>query len=243
VQLTPQARAAIELADEVLYVASDPLEMEWIERLNATTRSLHGYYGPDKDRARTYAEIVEEILARVRLGLNVCAAFYGHPGVFVNPGHEAIRRARREGFGARMLPGISAEDCLFADLGIDPGDLGCQSFEATTLLVYRCRIDTAATLVLWQIGFLGEVAAPAAPPCPRLDVLVEYLLAFYPPDHETIFYQASPYAIGEPIVQRVPLEDVPSLDEVPPSATMVLPRTAMPTLDLTMLDRLGMPRP
>jgi hypothetical protein len=33
-----------------------------------------------------------------------------------------------------MLPGISAEDCLFADLGIDPGIYGCQSYEATDFL-------------------------------------------------------------------------------------------------------------
>jgi len=29
-----------------------------------------------------------------------------------------------------MLPGISAEDCLVADLGIDPASSGCQSYEA-----------------------------------------------------------------------------------------------------------------
>ena len=62
--------------------------------------------------------MVERILSYVRRGLNVCVVFYGHPGV--HPGHESIRRARMEGFSASKLPGISAEDCLFAELGIDP---------------------------------------------------------------------------------------------------------------------------
>jgi precorrin-6B methylase 1 len=77
-----------------------------------------------------YDRMVERILSYVRRGLNVCVVFYGHPGVFVHPGHESIRRARIEGFSACILPGISAEDCLFAELGIDPSKNG-QSFEAT----------------------------------------------------------------------------------------------------------------
>ena len=51
------------------------------------------------------SEMVEEILAAVREGKRVCAVFYGHPGVYVKPSHEAVRRARKEGFEARMLPG------------------------------------------------------------------------------------------------------------------------------------------
>ena len=64
--------------------------------------------------------MAEAILEPVRAGKRVCAAFYGHPGVFVLPSHDAISRARAEGFEATMLPGVSAEDCLVADLGVDP---------------------------------------------------------------------------------------------------------------------------
>jgi len=34
-----------------------------------------------------------------------------------------------------MLPGISTEDCLYADLGVDPGLIGSQNFEATDFIV------------------------------------------------------------------------------------------------------------
>ena len=47
----------------------------------------------------------------------------------------------REGFNAQMLAGISAEDCLFADLGLDPGKNGCQSFEATDFLIRRRQFE------------------------------------------------------------------------------------------------------
>jgi hypothetical protein len=71
------------------------------------------------------------------------------------PAHEAIRRARQEGHDAVMLPGVSAEDCLVADLGFDPGARGCQSFEATDFLVRHRRFDPASVLLLWQIGGIG----------------------------------------------------------------------------------------
>ena len=96
------------------------------------------------------------MLAEVRAGKRVCGAFYGHPGVFAGVPHEAIEQARREGYDAHMEPGVSAEDCLYADLGIDPGRYGCQHFEASQLMLYRRRIDPSAYLVLWQVGVAGD---------------------------------------------------------------------------------------
>jgi hypothetical protein len=65
----------------------------------------------------------------------------------VDPAHESIRRARMEGISACMLPGISAEDCLFAELGIEPSENGCQSFEATDFLVYKRKFDNRSSLI------------------------------------------------------------------------------------------------
>lgn len=242
VQVTPHARAVIARADEVLYLVADPLAALWIQRLNPNARSLDRFYEPGTDRRETYAAIADEILSSVRRGLDVCAAFYGHPGIFVEPSHEAIAQARLEGFRARMLPGISAEDCLVADLGIDPGEAGCQSYEATAFLVYRCSVEPSALLILWQVGFLGEVTTPAHRAPLPLGVLIERLLDFYPDDHETIIYVAAAYPVWEPSVSRVPLAEMGSA-EVPPMATMVIPPKARPAPDLTMLDRLGLPLP
>jgi hypothetical protein len=226
----------------VLYLVNDPLTESWIGRLNRRARSLAGFYAEDKDRAQTYAGMVDEILSAVRAGRKVAAAFYGHPGVFVNPGHEAVRRARAEGFRARMLAAVSAEDCLFADLGIDPGDAGCQSYEATAFLVRGYRIEPAALLVLWQIGFLGERHMPAGPPRPPLDILVERLREFYPASHATVLYEASSYAVCGPAVTRQPLGRL-ARAEVTPMATLVIPPAATRSPDPTMLARLGLTGP
>ena len=56
------------------------------------------------------------------------------PGVFARVPHKAIAQARAEGFEAHMEAGVSAEDCLYADLGIDPGEVGCQQYEASQFM-------------------------------------------------------------------------------------------------------------
>jgi hypothetical protein len=182
--------------------------------------------------------MIEEILAPVREGRTVCAAFYGHPGVFVSPSHEAIRLARLEGLEARMLPAVSAEDCLFADLGVDPGRSGCQSYEATDLLIHGRTVDPSAYLVLWQIAWLGNVRYSPTPSQEHLPVLIEYLERFYPPDHESFLYEASPYAVGGPQIQRIRLSELPTTD-ISPMATLCIPPVSPPTPDREMIERLG----
>ena len=95
------------------------------------------------------------MLKEVRAGSKVVGVFYGHPGVFVFPSHRAIAIARQEGYQARMLPGISAEDCLYADLGIDPGITGCHMYEATDFLLHEKPVDKTGHLILWQVGVVG----------------------------------------------------------------------------------------
>ena len=154
-QLTVEALAAMAEAEALLHVIGEPMQEEALQAINPAAETMTGYYVDGMERSSTYEAMVQRVLGEVTAGKRTVAAFYGHPGVFTYPSHESVRRARAAGFPARMLPAVSAEDCLFADLGIDPGD-GCQSYEATDLL-YRDRpFDPRAHLVLWQVGTLGN---------------------------------------------------------------------------------------
>lgn len=232
-QTTPEAMRCITGADKVLYLFTDRVPVAWIKRINPSAQSLEGFYSTEKDRLQTYEEMIEEILSWVRRGLTVCVVFYGHPGVFVAPSHEAIRRARAEGFLARMFPGVSAEDCLFADLGVDPGIWGCQSFEATNLLLFRRSFDTCTPLVLWQIAGVGVRRGTREPSAAGLRVLAEFLQDRYGPDHEVVLYEASPYPVFDSIVQRVRLRDLPAAN-ITPMCTLYVPpqRTPPPNPDM-----------
>ena len=56
-----------------------------------------------------------------------------------------------------MLPAISAGDCLFADLGVDPSYPGSQSLEATDLLLRNCTILSDAHVIVLQVGCVGDL--------------------------------------------------------------------------------------
>lgn len=205
----------------MLYLVPEPIAAHGIELLNASARSLEHCYVEGEHRRAAYARMVEEILTPVRAGRHVCAAFYGHPGVFVLPSHQAIAQARDEGFAARMLPGVSAEDCLFADLGVDPADAGCQSYEATRFLELRPSVELRAALVLWQIGVVGSAAHTADAAAPKLGALLAALRELYPDEHEVVVYEASSYPGMAPLVRRVPLRDL--VAAVTPMSTLFVP--------------------
>ena len=221
---TLEALDCIKRADILLYGVSDPATEVWLRRLNASATTLNDCYAEGKPRVKTYLEITERILAALRTGALVCAAFYGHPGVFVDPAHDAIRRARREGFPAQMLPGISTEDCLFADLGVDPGANGCQSFEATDFLARRRRFDPTSALILWQTGALGESSVgermKARPE--RLRRLMSVLRKHYAASHPVVLYEASLFPVSDPRIKRIRLSALPSTT-VWPITTLYIP--------------------
>ena len=201
-----------------------------IESLNPSAESLDHLYSADLPRLETYRAMVDVIMMHVRRGLDVCVAFYGHPGVFVRPSHEAIERARSEGYPALMLPAISAEDCLVADLGVDPGRWGWHAYEATDFLLYRRVPDPSVALILWQLGALGERRARLGPHPDALRILTERLTEPYGPDHEVIMYEASPYPIGDPLIIRTRLGDLP-VAKIRPMVTLYVPPAAAPTVD------------
>jgi uncharacterized protein YabN with tetrapyrrole methylase and pyrophosphatase domain len=235
--VTTEVRVSIEIADEVLYLVTNPVAVAWIEKHASRARSLHRFYEPGHPRREAYAAMVEEILARVRSGARVCAAFYGHPGVFVTPSHEAIRRARSEGFEASMLPGISAEDCLFAALGVDPSACGCQTYEATDLLARARPIDPSAALVVWQIGVVGDLSYTPGGDLSRLGLLIDYLLRFYPPDHEVVSYEAALYPVVDDVVVRCPLAALVDAG-VAPMATLYVEPARRRNIDREVSGRL-----
>lgn len=167
--------------------------------------------------------MVEAILSEVRLGKKVVAAFYGHPGVFACVSHRAIKKAHLEKFPAHMEAGISAEDCLYADLGIDPGKTGCMHFEASQFMFYQRTIDPAAHLILWQVGVAGDKSlAKFSTGSAYRQVLVDLLLETYPADHQVILYQAKVLPIDTVRAETIALKELATA-ELFMHTTLVIP--------------------
>jgi uncharacterized protein YabN with tetrapyrrole methylase and pyrophosphatase domain len=239
-QTSLEAKAHIEAADRVFYLVTDPGTEYWLQTLNETAESLQRFYVGRQSRLTTYLEIIEYILEHVRQGLNVCAVFYGHPGIFVFPSHRAIARAQDEGFDAVMLPGISAEDCLFADIGVDPARKGCQSFEATDFLVFGREFDPHSNLVLWQVGVLGEVGYQNSLDPEKLKILVGRLAQVYSLDHQVIVYEAARYPVCDPMILKTTLGELEAA-KISSISTLFIPPMDQKKPDLKMAQALGIP--
>lgn len=237
--LTPRARGWIEAADVVFVAASDPFVERWVQALHPAVRSLQPLYAEGKPRQHTYREMAEALLGEVRAGRRVVGAFYGHPGVFAGVPHAAIARARDEGFEAVMDPGVSAEDCLYADLGFDPGQVGCAHYEASQLVFYRRVIDTSAWLVLWQVGLAGDRSyAVRASSAAQRQRLVDRLLADYPPTHAVTIYEAATLPFAAPRIETLPLAELAAAS-LGMASTLVVPpcRALEPAADAPATNR------
>ncbi len=237
--ISPLARSHIEQADVVFAAVSDGIVELWLSEMHPDVRSLQLLYSEGTSRMQTYRAMVDVMLTEVRADKKVVGVFYGHPGVFVWPSHKAIEIARSEGFVARMEPGISAEDCLYADLGIDPGRYGCQHYEASQLLLFERRIDPSAYLILWQVSVAGDQSlARYSTGAAYRQVLVSRLARDYPLDHEIIAYRCATLPIEQAYVRRLPLCDLAAAD-VTQEHTLVIPPARRLTPDRETRARLS----
>src|SRR3990167_1684818 len=235
--LTNEAKVYIEQSDKVLYLVNEPVMKEWISKVNPRAESLDDLYTKHSLRIDCYRAITEYILAVLRQNLHVCVVLYGHPTVFAQPALDAVIEARKQGYYAKALPAISAEDCLFADLLIDPGSSGCHSFEATDFLVHKRRFDPGGHLILWQISCIGILGHAVGSNQNGLNVLLDYLKKYYTLDHEVILYEASQYPHLDPRITKVHLELLAQA-QVSQITTLYVPPREKALFDRSMFEAL-----
>ncbi len=237
--ISPIATSHIAHADVVFSLMSTGITERWLEEMHPDVRSLQYCYQEGKNRNITYNEMVEAILVEVRAGKKVTAAFYGHPGVFACVAHRAIKQAKAEQLTAHMEPGISAEDCLYADLAIDPGRTGCMNLETSQFMFYQRNIDPAAHLVLWQVGLAGDKSlAKFSTGKAYRQVLVDLLLETYPSDHQVILYQAKVLPIDTVRAEHIALIDLIDA-ELFMHTTLVIPPSEKLQPNQSVLARLA----
>ena len=206
---TREAEAYLKVADKVFYCVSNPPSQIWLHQVRPDAYDLYVLYNDTKPRFNTYMQMSEAMLHYVRKGLRVVGVYYGHPGIFVLSTHRAIAIAKREGYEAVMKPGISALDCLCADLGVDPAYPGMQTFEASEVLLRKRRLDTTVHNVLWQVGLIGEQGYRRKGFInDKFPVLVEYLQQYYGEDYEVTHYIGARHATFEPTIAVHKLSDM-----------------------------------
>jgi len=238
--MTLETQGHIKAADKVLVVAPNPLSIQHILTLNPNAENLGRFYEGDVTRLQTYHLMADHMVELVKQGYKVCTIFYGHPGIFVLSTHMAHKQLQKMGYAVKMLPGISADACLFADLNLDPATTGCQAFEATQLLLTERSIDTGAALIIWQIGLVGEhTLKKQAPGKLGLAAITHLLKQQYPDDHQVCLYQAPTLPGFEPRMDWIKLIDLPQAT-VPSTTTLYIPACNELVFARSRLDWLGL---
>ena len=95
-------------------------------------------------------------------------------------------------------------------------------------MFYRRTIDTAALLVLWQVGVAGDRSlAKFTTDSEYRKVLVKLLAEYYPLDHEVILYEAATLPIQPTRIEYLPISALPDAKMdlkttlvIPPATTM-----------------------
>lgn len=239
-QTTRAAQRAIELADEVLFAVADSGAAEWIRQLSPAAESF-AYPRDGRPRRAIYAAMVERILDSLAQGKRVCAVFYGCPAVLTQPAHDAVKRAREQGYPASMLAGVSFLDCLFADLAIDPGQEGCQVLEASSFLATKRFLDVHGHVVLCQVGLIGNRAAyDDNQELMRvgLALLRDRLLRDYPEQQSLTIYEAATQPAERPRIERLSLADLANAPVTGVSTLHISPRHR-PEVDAHMAEQLA----
>lgn len=238
--LTTEAIAYIQQSDIVLYLVNDPVLKSWIQEQNQNTESLDFLYSSSSHRLEAYQRITNYVLTHLYQKKHVCFALYGHPSVFSKPGLDAVKQAKKKGYYAKILPGISAEACLFADLLLDPGSYGCQSFEATDFLVHKRHFDVTSHLILWQIDAVGIIDYESTNNKKTgIMLLLDYLKQSYNLADEIIIYEAAQHPGFEPIIIRSQLQYLVDI-HLSPRSTLYIPPNKKSNCDQAILSLLGL---
>ncbi len=236
--ITQEAIRHIQAADIVFHIVPDPLGVEYLSSLNTNLHSLADCYHQTDNRKDTYQMMVDRIIRSVKQEKYVVAIFYGHPGVFVTPSFDCIEILQNEGFKAKMLPGISAEHCLYADLLFDPGTLGSQAYEATYFLVYKISINCTSPLIIWQLGVVGDTSfsTDLKPSSNGMAMLQDKLLQYYPETHKVFIYEAATLPGFKPRIDQTNLSDLSKM-KVTEISTLYVPPFGKQEVDLEFTQK------
>ena len=236
--LTKEAEKVIMESDKVLYLSNDKLYPKWIKEVSKKSESLNEIYFSEKKREDSYNALKDKVKMELSKVDNLCLAIYGHPAFFVQL-TEKVSDCIADQYDFRVLPAISALDCLLADLVINPGHGGMQVMDATEMLVNKRYVDISSHIIIFQIAAIGLTGHHRCDNLMQggLEILCEYLLKYYPKKHEVIFYKASQYPLMQPKIIRCFLSEA-ATTQVCEITTMYIPPLKEKFADETMVENI-----
>lgn len=224
-QLTREAEEVIRRCKRTFVIESGYGIPEYLATLCPEVIELGALYEPGMNRLLTYQKMAAQVVSAAVADPPVCLATYGHPWVYCYPTTLITRAAPLVGLHVEVFPGISSFDTLLVDLGTDIAFSGVQMYEATDLVMRKRPIQSDVTCVIWQPTIFGDPTYPTGPfAAEQFKPLQEYLLHFYPADHEAALVMTKTFPLMRSVVHRLKLCDLATeLERAPRVATLYIP--------------------
>jgi uncharacterized protein YabN with tetrapyrrole methylase and pyrophosphatase domain len=238
-QLTREAEEVIRRSKRTFVIDSGYGIPEYLETLCPNVTELGTHYEPDRDRLPTYRRMAAEVVSAAVADAPVCLATYGHPWVYCYPTTLITEAAPLLGLRVQVFPGVSSFDTLLVDLGTDIAHNGIQMYEATDLLLRRRPLQNDVACIIWQPTVVGDPTYRTEPyTVEHFMPLQEYLLRFYPGDHEASIVTTKTYPLTRSVVQHLQLDDLAmELERAPQVGTLYIPPlTERPVEDVELLE-------
>jgi len=127
-QITKETEEVLRKSEQVFLLFYQKVMFDYIAKeLGTPVTDLHQEYEEGLDRSKTYRKMADRVInSAVEAKNPVTFALYGHPTIFVSPTRLIQEEATGKGLRVKVLPGISSIDCIFAEIGFDPGTTGIQ---------------------------------------------------------------------------------------------------------------------
>ncbi|KZM40417.1 hypothetical protein OA92_07285 [Marinomonas sp. SBI22] len=208
-QITREAEYILSKSKTVLYVENGIGVDEFLKSKCENAINLVSEYEEDQDRMIAYRAMAAKVLDTALEGGPITFGLYGHPTVFAYPPFLIKQAADLLGLKVKVVPGISAMDCIFTDLMIDPGTAGMQMYEATELLMRERPLHNDVPALIWQIGAIETALYSQMPSnAQRFERFKEYLLKFYPAEHTVHSIYCSNYFMMPATLHSFKIEDI-----------------------------------
>jgi uncharacterized protein YabN with tetrapyrrole methylase and pyrophosphatase domain len=220
--ITEEAKGYISSCDLVLYLINEPVLESYIKRLAKASEPLNTIYFNSDSRENSYKEIARYAQSKMENVESLCLVIYGHPCIFATPGLLALEKLSEQ-VKTVVCPGISAMDCLYADLRFDPSQGGVQLVDATELIIYEKYLDIFSHTVIYQIGMVGNLGLPTNKKNEKaLIFLKNKLLRLFNSDKKALIYEAALYPGVDPKIIEFNLSDLDK-QELTTLSTLYIP--------------------
>ncbi len=230
-QMTVEALQILKQAKQIFHLT---VQHEELIVINVHTEDLGPLYWRLGKNTDIYEDLARYVVSFAQESRPTVLAVEGNPMFFSDLSWKIAELGKAGFLRVEALPGVSCLDVLPIQLGFEPGDVGCQIFEATQLALYRLSINSYLSTLILQVAEFGRTTLlPAGGRSPFGFIpLVRHLSKFFPSDHPAIFIKS---AFSSTVSSVVFTTDIASIDKhqdrIVPGMTLYLPRIGIPPID------------